>query len=1032
MREKAIPELFTGPAGTGKTTACIEIFRDAVLHSEDAGLDLDAYFILPSREHSERIHALLFKDVRLFGLANHHVVTIGDFIRMKSQGQGRRVLTQFERRWMMGEILRGRRWEWLEGCRDTPGLQSLLADWIRELKSAGLDAKKFALLGRELGEKDPYFKHKFGDLCELLTQYEARLRASGAGEPEVQMLETAEAFRKGEGVSAPDLVIFDGFFGFTHAQLQFVQALSLAAGHAVVTLAAEGGASRAGLFVYPAAVRRRLLGAGFRERVFERPGRRFRSEGLRRLERFFLSAEEPPAGAGADGSVRLMEAGSRTQETEMIAREILRNVRSGAANFSDHMVVFRSVLAYRAQAEQVFARYGIPYQIHERKRLSEHPVVAEVLEWIRAFEFVPAACDADSGIRCDLSFLARHMVRGLGSPDRRAEDEILSWSFACASEAEWGAVRRSLEAFSFSEAACRRRDRVLEEVGRYLSLASAAAMADFFRAMIRSAARRGVPVSGSAEEGGRVERILDDLLEEHAVASKEGRQPVLRAIERFRHDAELGLYSSSFRDKNRVQIYDPVLALPKEYRIVFIAGLSEGGFPKTHRENSLFRDSEREFFCSRGVPFDTAALRRQGEHYLFYMMAARASEQLVLTRPRLDASDRPMRPSVFLAETEKALGPALPVCSRGAAELLPLPEEVMTPREARNVFADLAIAAERLELAAAVGSFAGRNIRELAAVLSDQYRPDVLRDPSCLEVPVRRKQVLSPSAVKMLHNCRFQFFAKYGLGLQPLTKDTPALVEGSILHRVMEELLKDFTPQALKAAGGREAFLARAREILERVMPEFAFEPERRYMSAARRRRLERIASEAADREFGMLLKHPDCWPEEFEFGFGLKKDSRAGALNLRRGRRALDFCGRIDRLDVDRAKKRALVVDYKLSDGYSRSEFDKGLWPQAWIYTLAVRKLLGLEPIGAEFVALRTGRRAGLLRKDYYEEARGKGGPRKRSPGDFESDLEEALYQTFEAFGRYRAGDIAADSVSCRYCDYSLLCRYEQWREKT
>src|SRR3989338_2569423 len=69
-------ELLASPPGTGKTTYCIELFRKEILHSK-SGIDSRSFFVLPSREHAERIQNLILKK-EVPGLFNAHILTIND------------------------------------------------------------------------------------------------------------------------------------------------------------------------------------------------------------------------------------------------------------------------------------------------------------------------------------------------------------------------------------------------------------------------------------------------------------------------------------------------------------------------------------------------------------------------------------------------------------------------------------------------------------------------------------------------------------------------------------------------------------------------------------------------------------------------------------------------------------------------------------------------------------------------------------------------------------------------------------------
>ena len=69
-------DLLVSPPGTGKTTHCIDLFRKEISRSR-GGIDSRSYFILPSREHAERIQSLVLKKDAP-GLFNAHILTIAD------------------------------------------------------------------------------------------------------------------------------------------------------------------------------------------------------------------------------------------------------------------------------------------------------------------------------------------------------------------------------------------------------------------------------------------------------------------------------------------------------------------------------------------------------------------------------------------------------------------------------------------------------------------------------------------------------------------------------------------------------------------------------------------------------------------------------------------------------------------------------------------------------------------------------------------------------------------------------------------
>ena len=345
------------------------------------------------------------------------------------------------------------------------GLSTLLAGFIGEIKNAGVNRSDFRKISSQLADEDPFFTVKSRDLDRLLKRYEERCAASGLKDPEEEIFEYARTLAQNPRDASLDLVIFDGFFSFTEAQLQFIHAISRAAREVVVTLTLDHQAERRELFHYPLRMRDKLIQFGFREVFSKGPSRRFRSESLSQLERNLfaqsaggvnkkrsfphLKAAHDPSSSDTVPDLCLLEASSSAQEIEMIAREILRNVRSGGFHFSDHMLVLRSILPYRGMIEEIFGNFGIPCEIHERKRLSENTFISHLLQWMRVFQLnrpeeMEDAFGISDSVLCDLPRLWIFLKHRQTPEDRAILDEIQNMFLGLPSTCQWKPAMREL------------------------------------------------------------------------------------------------------------------------------------------------------------------------------------------------------------------------------------------------------------------------------------------------------------------------------------------------------------------------------------------------------------------------------------------------------------------------------------------------------------------------------------------------------------------------------------------------------------
>ncbi len=1027
MKMRPILRLITGAAGTGKTSRCIELFRDRILASGGSGLDSASYFILPNKEHTDRIHDVLTRDPRVGGLVQHHLLPIGDFVRFKCWTGRDRVVTQFERRWFARRVLDAGAWTWMAQSAGTAGMADCMANWIRAMKTAGADAAGFerAARGPLAAAGDP---DKLRDLTAFYRDYENLVRAEGWQDPEdaVAAYARATAERPEAAPAEMDLVVLDGFFSLTHQQLVFLEAAARRSAETVVTLtlpeAAEEGV-RAEAFLYPLRLRRKLLGMGFvEERIADAP-RRFKSAGLAALER---SLPAPAAETDASG-VRRIEAAGRRQEVEAIGRAMAAQVRSGRCHWSDQMAVFRGVLAYRPYLEEVFGALEIPYELHERRRLSEHPSVRRMIEWLELTEPAEAAEGAPAVIR------VHRWAMWMDAPEVQRELDALP------SRLVWEQIPEAVSGSSTDW------ERERGRMKRFLELDDARGLKTFLEELFRDCAgEQALPETRRAAD------LTRELIERQAVRPIAGREGVRAAVERFRGDLKSGLYSFSDRRKNCVQIYDTALALPKEYRIVYVGGLNHGEFPAAHREDPILADAERRILAAEGYELDTAEDRRKGEAFFFYMAATRASEELVLSRFAADDEGRSTAESAWWRAAADVFGGTLSTERLESDALLPPAPQLRLPKDLiKKSGQALAPGSPDAAWAPALGAAwdrldaVDRRLAGFGGTAEDfggrcaQFRRPAAVNPELLgPAAFQRRKPWSATEAQSIRQCRFKYFAQYGIGIKPPVETTPVMREGEIWHKALEILMR----QVFGGGKGgprpvREAVFRAAPAALEQALREHPPVPERFYSRTARLERIRRRWPRVVEAEWDNLAATRSLAPAHFEAGFGLVENgvpSDRPAFAVTAGSERLEFQGKIDRIDADPASGRALAVDYKSGKGFAPAELKKGMRFQAVLYALALEKVWGYQPVGTEYVSLKSFKRGGLLREDYFLEER----PKSRlknlmDAATFDAFIAGELAALAGDWGAYKSGDIAADSKSCQNCDFYPMCRYEKRRDK-
>lgn len=780
--------------------------------------------------------------------------------------------------------------------------------------------------------------------------FAALLRAYEAELAARGMAESAGAVQ----ASGVGLVLFDGFYHFTQQQRELIRALSRQAAHVVVSLTLPAdSARRAHAFTLAAQTRVFLSGLGFKPSsapLFA--NHRVKEPALLHLERSLFMPKCAPL-ASAQKAVSVTSAATVREEVEGIAREIRRLHASTDWHFSDMAVILRSVRGYDKPVEAVFSEFEIPVYVHERKKLVESGLGRFVHRFLALVsEEEP---EGESG-----AALFRSNYCPDAGPERLSEcgKKLLS--------------ARSGRAFRLQLAGFLR--------GCRLDASDRAPLAALENLLLRA--------EGSAHPG--------------AFRAKDFIEEILRSL-------EVALYSDRPAGKNRVQVYDAVMALPKEYRVVFVAGLLDQVFPAAAGEDALFKDEERAVLNGRDPRLELRESRRAGERYFFYMAVTRARERLYLSYPEKDRDGRAFLPSPFVEEVKRCFkeSPALSGAGWAAA------------REAEKAAARLLFSRtapperEKKELAAFV-SLKKDDVR-FARVLEYGRRPEGARlnDARILKALGADEDPYSPTRLEEYLTCAFKYFAKNTLKLKPYAEDRLARDKGTLLHLVLDRFYNATRDEQKNDAffwkdGARVT--ARLQKYLEKLFPEspLAAEPvyRQRYLLEEMKRTLAVFVRREAEYAAGAGLV-----PGHFELEFGRTREGKPAPLPYLELGKGLRVGGIIDRVDVSADGRQGYVIDYKLGFRDLQKKIDKGLEVQLPVYLLAVEKLLKLEPLGAELRFLQPGKSKALERESV--------------PGL----MRETEKRVAQASAGIRGGDIAVRSKSCEYCDFESVCRFEKWK---
>ncbi|MGG4036494.1 helicase-exonuclease AddAB subunit AddB [Paenibacillus cisolokensis] len=866
---------------------------------------------------------------------------------------------------------------------DQPGFIERLGDLLTEWKRYGIDA---AALGGwiESGAAAAAGTLLARKLRDLRLVYE-RLEAEMAGlyvDAEDDLAHLAAGFGAAPSMRGAEIWV-DGFHGFTPKEYEALGALLRSAARVTVALCLDreygpGERPHELELFHPTAetyIKLRELaesnGVGLLETIVldGKPPRRFAdSPMLAHLEKHFaahlsyrpadpgeLAADDPRCG------ISLHAAANRRAEVEAAAQDMVRRARDEGLRWRDMAVIVRNPADYADYAEAVFAEYGIPYFLDQKKTAVHHPLT----EFIRsALETVLKGWRYEAVFRCIKTEMLFPDIPG-GS--RELYDRFENYVLAAGIDGRKWLDRKSWKPLSFGDleredgetapadprefaAVMEARESIVPPLRRFgQALKRAGSVKEMCAALYRlldhaDAADRLERWSRADLAAGRPERarahrqlwdgvmeLLDQLVE---LAGDEQMPPEL-----FAGMVETGLESLKLAsvppalDQVLVGSLDRTRSAP--VRVCYVLGANDGVMPMRIQEDGVLTEPERERLQAEGLAMAPGVTRRLlDERFLIYVALTTPSRHLWLSWPAADEEGKSLHASEIVRQV-KRLFPGL---EERAVPGEPSPDQesieqlrfVSRPeRTLSHLIGQLRQWRQGAEIAPfwwdVFNWFAVRpewqdKLQMLTSSLDYDNRVPSLSPATAKELYGERLTA-SVSRLERFVSCPFQHFAIHGLRLKErrlYRLEAPDV--GQLFHAALSRLAADLGDRwGVTPAGGIRAAAASA---VEQLAPRLQSQI---LLSSGRYRYIARKLTEIVGQAAIILAEHERraaFRPVGLEVGFGPDGTLPALVVTMADGR-TLELVGRIDRIDAARTEEGWLlrVLDYKSSATQLRLE---------------------------------------------------------------------------------------------------------------
>ena len=543
----------------------------------------------------------------------------------------------------------------------------------------------------------------------------------------------------------------------------------------------------------------------------------------------------------------------------------------------------------------------------------------------------------------------------------------------------------------------------------------------------------------------------------------------------------IGFQSQLFGAPNRngLRVLEATDVRGLRFRAVFLAGLIEGGFPLSASRDWIYPHEERDRLREYGLTLEDISPNTllKEEHY-FYQVCCRATDRLYLTRPLLLGDDSETVASYYVDELRRAIAPfkvETEIVRRDydgkhledAANATEMKVGLVRQQERhlhngkKGVLLPQSRITRLLTLARNDGFLSDAALRRIEIErerCSPRWGPydGEITDPDLLRLLHEKfgpEFIHSASGLSVYGNCPYRFFAQRVLRFEPRGEaalDLQAIDAGKLLHDVLRRFFERHRREALHRLDQKKLQTELA------AIADSVFDEHERVVPPLNKqiwkidREIRKILLDQVllyELEVQREAEGQQVLPSYFEVAFGGTRsaakdpDSTEEPLELARetfvGEEKIKISGQIDRVDVARDST-VVAYDYKLSTGASRSDIVSGRSLQLPIYLEALEKLILPEhPIaGGGYYVIRGAqdrRNKGLYRASQLDYLRLRAKNSVFSDEDWQKIRTEVVSRIWDFLDGMRAGRFIVDPSeklkTCRFCDYSAVCRYDRDR---
>lgn len=943
----------------------------------------------------------------------------------------------------------------------------LLADFISEFKQQNCTVEELMRLTQN-NDVDPLLSDKLTELEGVIREYEAQLEGHFTDSEDFQA-RYIEQIKNSRWLRNKTIWIY----GYDTVTPKFMSAvIELAKVAASVNMILNSSDYDLDIRLKKQLEKRALLeGLSTQNCIISDRYALAKSDTIRRIESSLLRDDAVVDPGFAPRDLTVVECANEYYEAESAAAYVKKLLRDYNYRMKDITIICNDKEVMQPIVQRVFEEYGMDIFIDSTRRITDCAPVCFVAALMALTRFPYSTENIFTLLKTDISGFDRESVEKLEiyASKYRIRHSMWTKPFLYGRE-EYG--DEEFDKLEATRAALVCKLEVLDALARDAGtvsdwtrnfrdyLETEWQLADRLDQFLKLCEELGeldeaLKIKGSMTETIEVMDQLDQIMGDDPF----DRDEIMQILEAGLTSMNIGIIPPSL---DGISMGAMIRTRPRPAKAVLILGCNEGKVPLQPSSDGLFSVDELSYFKDNDLSLGALdEIKMLEENVAVYRMLSKASEKLYVSYSLTDASGTSLTPSVIVEELSE-LFPKLKIH-----------KDVVSMGFGRNLVVDSREAMRHL-----INHLKDKNTDKMdnlsAALIAyyEEHEPELLKsmlDAACDEneagslghdlakkLWARNDEfVMSASALQNYKECPFRFFVDRGLRpYEDRAFASDARSIGDIYHECMmivgrklrdgdtrsvetlvDEALSSITSNyregLFKSSGNEDYRLARIREIVA-------------------------AAAKAMAKQFesGTIVN------AEFEVDFG--KGKTFAPIELEVDGEKLRIEGKIDRADILTGDK-ARIIDYKTgSDTLDLDKMRNGYKMQLMIYlmsvttsqyepagmfyfnisqkqqsadSLSVNKLLELDAkeLADEFKLkgqyINEGNNLELMPAEILYERTPKGMSRE----DFDAVQADVRDRLIEQSHSIINGEIpvsplkdSSNNLSCRYCKYKAICRYD------